>query len=142
MSNSSTLLRTRDNRWLLFRLDFIWSEYFSDINQTNPLFIRFGRYSKYRLGSIRLDRKTDKSYIIITGMFKNLNIPQEVIDHTIAHELVHYAHGFSSKRTRLHRYPHAGGIVNKEMSIRGMGHLNRSYKAWVKKYRQQLSKDV
>lgn len=129
----------RDNRWLLYRLDDVWSKYFADLEQTNPLFIRFGRYSKYRLGSIKLNKKTDKSYITITAMFKNPSIPQEVVDHTLAHELIHYAHGFSSKRTRLHKYPHAGGIVNKEMIGRGMEYLVKAYKAWVKQYRQQLS---
>ena len=72
-------------------------------------------------------------------MFKQDSIPVEVIDHTIAHELVHYAHGFSSKRARLHKYPHAGGIVKKEMDQRGLGHLNRAYTLWIKQYRKQLS---
>lgn len=129
----------RDNSWLLSRLDLIWSNYFSDVTQVNPLFVRFGRYSKYRLGSIRLNRKTDRSFITITGMFKDKRIPQAVVDHTLAHELIHYAHGFSSKRARLHRYPHAGGVVNKEMIGRGMEYLVKAYKAWVKLYRQQLS---
>lgn len=131
----------RDSNWLLSRLDYLWSEYFSDVNQTNPVFIRFGRYSKYRLGSIKLNRKNDKSYITITGMFKSKSIPVEVVDHTIAHELVHYAHGFSSKRARLHKYPHAGGVVKEEMEQRQMGHLNRAYKDWIKKYRLQLQSD-
>lgn len=129
----------RDNNWLLSRLDFLWSKYFPEMEQTNPIFIKFGRYSKYRLGSIKLNRHTDKSYITITSMFKNKDIPLEVVDHTIAHELVHYAHGFSSKRTRLHKYPHAGGVVQKEMDERGVGYLNKAYKAWVKTYREQLT---
>lgn len=129
----------RDNKWLLSRLDYIWSKHFPDIDQANPLFIRFGRYSKFRLGSIKLDKKTDKSYITITGMFKDLKISQEVVDHTLAHELVHYTHGFSSKRTRLHKYPHAGGVVNKEMRGRGMGYLIKAYKVWVREYRKQLA---
>lgn len=129
----------RDNKWLLFKLDHIWTKYFEDIEQTNPLFIRFGRFSKYRLGSIKLNKKSAKTYITLTAMFKNLKIPQEVVDHTIAHELVHYAHGFSSKRARLHKYPHAGGVVDKEMEARGMGNLVKAYKTWVKKYRAQLS---
>lgn len=132
----------RDNGWLLSRLDFLWSKHFSDIEQTNPVFIKFGRDSKYRLGSIRLNRKNNKTHIVITGMFKNLDIPQKVVDHTIAHELVHYAHGFSSKRARLHKYPHVGGIVNKEMGSRGMEYLLIAYRAWVKKYRAQLAQNV
>ena len=122
----------RNDNWLLSKLDLLWTKYFSEMDQTNPIFIRFGRYSKFRLGSIKLDRKKEKSYITITSMFKDLKIPEAVVEHTIAHELVHYAHGFSSKRTRLHRYPHAGGVVKKEMEERGLGNLNKAYKAWVK----------
>lgn len=128
----------RDNIWLLSRLDHIWSNYFSDVTQANPIHIRFGRHSKYRLGSIKLNRKTKHSHITLTGMFKDKNIPQQVIDHTIAHELVHYAHGFSSTRTRLHKYPHVGGIVNNEMKGRGMADLVRAYKKWISGYRKQL----
>src|SRR3989338_4873585 len=89
--------------------------------------------------SIKLNRRTDHSYITITAMFKKDSIPVEVVDHTIAHELVHYAHGFSSKNPRLHKYPHAGGVVQREMEERGVGFLNQAYKAWVKGYRKQLA---
>ncbi len=130
----------RDNRWLLCRLNELWEKYFSDIPQKNKVFISFGRFAKYRLGSIRLDKRNKASIIIITSMFKDLNIPQEVIDHTIGHELVHYAHGFSSTNPRLHKYPHAGGVVKKEMGERGMGNLYTAYKSWVKDYRQVVRK--
>lgn len=100
--------------------------------------IRFGRYSKYRLGSIKLDRKTNRSYVTITSMFKEESIPVEIIDHTLAHELAHYTHGFSSKKIRLHKYPHAGGVVHREMIERGMGYLIKAYKVWVKEYRKQF----
>lgn len=128
----------RDNNWLLSRLDDIWSKYFAEVTSDNPIFVRFSRFSKFRLGSIRLHRQSGQSFITITGMFKNPHIPQEVVDHTLAHELVHYAHGFSSKRVRLHKYPHAGGIVQKEMSKRGMGDLIKAYKQWMKQYRLKL----
>lgn len=71
-------------------------------------------------------------------MFKDADIPQEVVDHTIGHELVHYSHGFSSTQPRLHKYPHAGGVVRLEMKERGMEYLHLAFKEWVKKYRQQL----
>ncbi len=128
----------RDNAWLLSRLDAIWSEYFPDVPQTNKVFIKFGRHAKYRLGSIRLDRRTKSSFITITAMFKNLKIPSEVVDHTIGHELVHYAHGFSSTNPRLHRYPHAGGLVEMEMKKRGMYNYHDAYKKWIKEYKQSL----
>ncbi len=116
----------------------MWTKHFPDVQQTNKVFIRFGRSAKYRLGSIKLDKKTEASYITITSMFKDLEIPAEVIDHTIGHELVHYAHGFSSTNPRLHKYPHAGGVVKKEMTERGMLSLHLAYKEWVKIYRKQL----
>lgn len=131
-------LTLRDNNWLLSRLDFLWTKHFDDIPQTNKVFIRFGRYAKYRLGSIKLNRRTKDSLITITAMFKDLKIPQEVVDHTIGHELTHYAHGFSSTQPRLHKYPHAGGVVKREMTERGMGYLHTAYQAWVKEYRKKL----
>lgn len=136
MPKTSNILR--DNNWLLSRLDLLWNNHFADVSQDNPVTIKFGRYSKYRLGSIKLNRVTGFSQITITGMFKNLSIPQEVIEHTIAHEMVHYAHGFSSNKRRMHHYPHEGGIVNIEMEKRGLGYLTKAYKAWVKLYRTQL----
>ncbi|MBI2600947.1 hypothetical protein HYW42_03250 [Candidatus Daviesbacteria bacterium] len=134
MSISASL--QRDSKWLLSRLDHIWSNYFPEMTQDNPIFIKFGKHSKFRLGSIRMVHS--KSLITITAMFKKLSIPQEVVDHTIAHELVHYSHGFSSKKPRLHKYPHAGGIVQKEMKRRGMIMLIHAYKRWIKKYRIEL----
>lgn len=128
----------RDDKWLLSRLDQLWTKYFSDVSQSNKVFIRFGRNAKYRLGSIKLNKQTKASYITITSMFKDAKIPAEVVDHTIGHELVHYAHGFSSTNPRLHKYPHAGGVVKKEMAERGMDYLHRSYKEWIKEYRKKL----
>lgn len=128
----------RDNIWLLSRLDFIWNQYFSDIPQTNKVFIRFGRFSRFRLGSIKLNRTTKSSHITITSMFKDLDIPSKVIDHTIGHELTHYAQGFSSTHPRLHKYPHAGGVVRLEMQKRGMEHLYDAYQLWIRKYRKQI----
>lgn len=128
----------RDNIWLLSRLDYIWSTFFSDVPQSNKVFIKFGRYSRLRLGSIKLNKTTKSSYITITSMFKDENIPTEVIDHTIAHELSHYTHGFSSNRERKHRHPHAGGVVKREMEERGIGFLHISYRRWLKIYRKEV----
>ncbi|MBI4036677.1 hypothetical protein HY386_02265 [Candidatus Daviesbacteria bacterium] len=128
----------RDNSWLLSRLDQLWSKYFADVMQTNKVFVKFGRFARLRLGSIKYDKKTGHSYMTITAMFKDEKIPAEVVDHTIAHELVHYTHGFSSPHRQLHRYPHEGGVVRKEMEARGMGELFKAYQAWIKEYRKQL----
>lgn len=128
----------RDNIWLLSRLDWVWSEYFSDVLQNNKVFIKFGRFARLRLGSIKYDKKSGQTFITITGMFKDNQIPAAVIDHTIAHELCHYAHGFSSPHRRLHHYPHEGGVVKREMTRRGMEHLLAAYKDWIRKYRKEF----
>lgn len=128
----------RDDIWLLSRLDYLWSNYFSDVTQDNPIHIAFGRYSKFRLGSIKFDRRTKKSYITITAMFKDKNIPVEVVDHTIAHELCHYTHGFSSPKAQLHKYPHSGGVIQRELAERNLQYLSKAYKAWIKIYKQAL----
>ena len=128
----------RDDIWLLSRLDHLWSNYFTDVKQVNKVFIRFGRYSKLRLGSIRMERVSKSSYITITGVFKDERVPVEVIDHTIAHELCHYTHGFSSPKPKLHKYPHHGGVIKKELGGRGLGDLNKAYQSWLKGYRKSL----
>ena len=129
---------SRDNNWLLSRLDHLWESYFKDVAQINPVFIKFGRYSRLRLGSIKFDRLTKKSHITITSMFKDPKIPVVVIDHTIAHELCHYTHGFSSPKPRLHKYPHHGGVIKKELELRNLHHLTKGYALWLKSYRQTL----
>ncbi|EKD91285.1 MAG: hypothetical protein ACD_30C00028G0004 [uncultured bacterium] len=137
-SQSSESRTNRDNFWLLSRLDHLWSNYFTNVTQDNPIFIKFGRHSRFRLGSIKFDPRTKHSYITITSMFKDLKIPTEVVDHTIAHELCHYTHGFSSPKQKMHRYPHHGGVIKKELAQRGLQHLSRAYSAWIKVYRKQL----
>lgn len=138
---AATGLILRDSKWLLSRLDHIWSNYFPHIKQTNKVFIRFGRNSRFRLGSIRLDKKSGNSIITLTGIFRKNEVPAEVIDHTIAHELCHYTHGFSSPRPRLHKYPHHGGVIERELRIRGLGYLVKAHKEWIKKYRKQIQHD-
>ena len=131
-------LNIRNNAWLLARLDYLWSNYFSDISQDNPVFISFGKYSKLRLGSIKLDPRKGTSLITITAMFKDINIPVEVIDHTIAHELCHYTHGFSSPKEQAHKYPHSGGVIRRELEERNLAHLYDAYQEWVKSYKVEL----
>ncbi|HBQ50573.1 hypothetical protein A3B42_05065 [Candidatus Daviesbacteria bacterium RIFCSPLOWO2_01_FULL_38_10] len=128
----------RDDIWLLSRLDYLWSRYFINTPQNNKVFIKFGRFAKFRLGSIKLDKKSKSSFITITGMFKNPKIPMAVIDCTIAHELTHYSHGFSSPHPKMHKYPHEGGVVKREMQSRGMGHLLKAYRDWIKEYRKEF----
>jgi hypothetical protein len=135
-------LNIRNNAWLLARLDYLWSNFFPDISQDNPVYISFGKYSKFRLGSIKYDPKKGNSQITITAMFKDQNIPVEVVDHTIAHELCHYTHGFSSPKQKMHKYPHSGGVIKRELEERNLGNLYIAYQKWVKIYKIQLQEEA
>lgn len=140
----------RDHDWLQKQLHFLLKNYFSDVKLTNPLEIRFGREAKFRFGSIRLIKGTkgfkkywrstepQKSIITITSMFAKESVPTDVVRYTIAHELCHYAHGFSSANKRLFKYPHHGGIVNRELAERGAGELIREFKKWLRSYRKKI----
>ncbi len=132
----------RDDAWLLSRLDHLWTNHFADVSQKNPVFIKFSRVAKYRFGSIRLEPKKKASVILINGLFRDVKVPQEVVDHTIAHELVHYTHGFSSPLEKQHDFPHRGGVIEKELSKRGLGHLVKDYQAWLKDYKKTLEVKV
>lgn len=146
----------RDKLWLRNQLEDLLKKYFSDVRVINPIEIKFGREAKYRFGSIKLIRtkstrgtkgikgllnikgKPQKSIITITSMFAKEEVPEEVVRYTIAHELTHYAHGFSSANKRLFKHPHHGGIVNKELAQRGARALIVDFKQWLKNYRKQI----
>ncbi len=148
--NEATLQseRVRDHHWLRERLDTIWNQYFPDIERKNEVVTVFGQKSRTRLGSIGMqgwkgvgggiayNTKRDiahgTSMITLTAYFMDPRVPDYVVDATIGHELVHYAHGFHSPHPQLYRHPHQGNIVNKEMYKRGMGKLLRDQKAWLR----------
>lgn len=154
--NKQYLQMNRDNDWLADRLAEIWYRYFPDVRQNNEVLIEFGQKSRTRLGSIGMmgwqgighrqayaGKKTaghGTSVITITGYFKDERVPVYVVDATIGHELVHYAHGFHSPHPQLYRYPHQGGIVDKEMRKRGMGEILRQQKNWLKAEWQEITK--
>ncbi len=124
----------RDNRWLKSRLQMIWQRYFADVPLANNVVVKFGQQAKTRLGSIKFGRrKTNPNTIItINGHFQDPQIPEFVIDGVLAHELTHYAHGFFSPHNQFHPYPHAGGVVRREMVDRGLSDLLKLEKAWIK----------
>lgn len=126
----------RSDALLLQRLSLIWKKYFQDVPIENRVLIGFGRKAQRRLGSIRrinLNRKKDKfdTLILLNGYFKDKLIPQFVIDATIAHELAHYAQGFSSPLPRLSRFPHRGGSVDNELKNRGLQWLVDKELSWL-----------
>ncbi|MBS3167235.1 hypothetical protein J4403_03440 [Candidatus Woesearchaeota archaeon] len=121
----------RDNEWLNNKLNQIWTFLFPEVARSNDVVIRFKGKSKNRFGSISLKDKT--TIITINSLFMHELIPEYVIDTTVAHELVHYMHGFFSPHQRLYKHPHKGGIVTKELKKRGFEATLKKEKLWVKK---------
>ena len=123
----------RDNQWLLQITKELWHNHFTDILVKNRILVLFSRRNKRVMGSIKYDRQTKTTYLRINGYFKNEQIPLQVIQATIAHEIAHYAHGFSAPTKKLYRYPHQGGIIREELTQRDLAALEKKSKAWLKK---------
>ncbi len=133
--------KERDNEWLREQLADLWYRYFDDVPQLNDVVIQFGQNAATRLGSIKWGRKPvlhpdgttqKRSIITITGHFKDPAIPDEVVLATIGHELVHYAHGFSSPLFQKYNHPHKGGVVDKELKARGLEEILAAHTTWLK----------
>jgi len=131
----------RDHKWLKKRLAAIWQRYFPDVQLANNVFVKFGRPTRTRLGSIKFGRRKENlpagqagpnTIITVNGHFIDQEIPEFVIDAVLAHELTHYAHGFCSPHDQFHRYPHQGGVVRRELVDRGLKDLLALEKKWVK----------
>ncbi|OIP81949.1 hypothetical protein COW94_02150 [Candidatus Peregrinibacteria bacterium CG22_combo_CG10-13_8_21_14_all_44_10] len=122
----------RDNKWLENLFDEMWEKYFFDVRRANQIEVKFSRKARTRLGSIRMTRDKKKSIILLNGLFRDSLIPTQVVEGVLAHEIVHYAHGFCSPLKRQHRHPHKGGVVKNEMVSRGLEHQYRIEKAWTK----------
>lgn len=106
---------------------------FRDLEAKSNIQISFGRKAKTRLGSIKRARQnTGVSHITINGLFAQEFIPGEIIDATIAHELCHYAQGFSSPLPQLSKHPHRGGVVDAELRKRNLSELLNFQNKWLK----------
>lgn len=112
----------RDDLWLKERLDNMWSLLFPDVNRANNVVIRFKGRWKNKFGHIKRLKNLDTE-IVVNSLFKDERVPEGIIDGTIAHELIHYYHGFQSPLERKYKHPHAGGIVTRELKRRGFGHV-------------------
>ncbi|HKZ34445.1 MAG TPA: hypothetical protein VJ179_01070 [Patescibacteria group bacterium] len=122
----------RSQSWLSFQLSRLWQAYFSDVPIVNPITVRFGRFAKTRLGSIKREKmKGSASTITLTGFFRYPDVPEQVVKATLAHEITHYLHGFHSDLPQLQKYPHEGNIVDKELKKRGLYHLVQFQKKWL-----------
>lgn len=130
----------RDNLWLKLRLEHIWSNYYPDLKKSNTVMVTFGRYARFRFASIKYEQKSlfarGVTIITVSSMFRSESVPDNVVLYSLAHELSHYAHGFSSAEKRKHRHPHKGGVVDREIESRGLGGLVAAYKSWLKEYKQ------
>lgn len=124
----------RENSYLQKRLDSLWQKYFADVQEKEKVHIKWGRKALYRFGSIRYCFNDDSVQIMVNGRFRDEKYPVEIIDHTIAHELVHYSQGFPTPGPALHRYPHRGGVIDKELRNRKLDHLVDFYKSWIPRY--------
>lgn len=122
----------RDQQWLESRLHQVWQRGFPDMMAPNEVLIRYGRAARTRLGSIRMSPDKKVSKILLNRLFQHSEIPLEVIDLTIAHELVHYLHGFSSPFEQKFYSPHAGGVVDRELKERGFSRELTFQKRWTK----------
>lgn len=144
----------RNNTILENMLYELWENHFCDVPRKNLVVIKFGKYSKRQLGSIKLAHsgtrikgimKTRKeeflsqdeksiSVITLTGYFRNdLLVPDYVVNATIAHELCHYTHGFSSPLEKRFLNPHQGNVIKKELSKRGLLEEQDMADKWLKK---------
>ena len=142
----------RNEKFLENLLYELWENHFCDIPRKNLVLIKYGRYSRRQLGSIKLAREEtrikgllnkkkedydvqdDKSItvITITRHFENENIPEFVVRATVAHELCHYTHGFSSPLQKRFKNPHQGNIIDKELASRGLLDEQRKADLWLK----------
>lgn len=111
----------RDDLWLNSRLEQIWQFLFPDVVKGNKVLIRFKGRWRNKFGHIA--KRGEHSEIVINGLFKHEEVPEYMIDLTIAHELIHYMHGFNSPLPKLYKHPHKGGIVTRELRKRGFSHL-------------------
>jgi len=111
----------RDDEWLQKRMSQIWLLLFPDVEKLNNVSVCFKGRWKNKFGHIK--KVGSSSEIAVNSLFKNELVPEYIIDLTLAHELIHYWHGFNSPHQRKYRHPHAGGIVTRELKRRGFGHL-------------------
>jgi hypothetical protein len=109
----------------------IWERYFPDVPRVNEVQIAWCQPWKNRLGLIRLSLDEKTSFIGINTLLQHELVPEYVLLTTVAHELVHYAHGFGSPLPRPYAHPHAGNVVNRELEKRGLGTYVRQCHLWI-----------
>lgn len=142
----------RTHKWLEEQFEQLLRTNFVDLAIKNPIYVRFGRRTSRRLGSISFERIKEEpekvSVITINGYFRSEVIPKEIVHVTLAHELIHYLHGFNSKHNQIFDFPHKGSIVNKELRHRGFSNELKFQRQWLKEkwekiiHRQKMSSRI
>lgn len=142
----------RDNKYLENILYDLWDNHFCDVPRKNLVVIKFGKYSKRQLGSIKLANRYTKikglmkkrreelevqdeksvTVITVTRYFQNEIVPEFVIRATIAHELCHYTHGFQSPLEKRFDHPHRGNVIKKELAKRDLLDQEKETEKWLK----------
>ena len=132
------MVDVRSRFWLRTALWQVWTEYFADVAPVNDVHIAYVRPSKTRLGWIALSEEGDSTLIGINRLLSHPDVPDEVCTITIAHELVHYCHGFGSPLPRRFADPHAGDVVDRELRLRGLGEALQRSQRWAQSSWPQL----
>jgi len=114
-------------------LERIWRNHFADIPRANTVHIGYCYPWKNRLGLIRLSLDQATTFIGINALLQVLQVPEYVLITTIAHELVHYTHGFGSPLPRLCKHPHANNVVERELERRELGEHLHCCNEWIDK---------
>ena len=130
----------RDDLWLQERFNQLWSLFFSEIEKKN-IFIRWKGRWKNKFGHIKTT-SGKRTEIAINSLFRDLRVPEDVVKLTIAHEIVHYMHGFHSHLPKQIEKPHAHGVVDKELIKRGFGYAVKNEKNWAKTQWWPLYKEL
>lgn len=128
------IIEPRDNKWLKSRFTYIKNYYFPDVQIINHLVVKFGRPCTTRLGSIKKGKRIENfnSIITINGHFRDPVIPTYVVDAVLAHEFMHYTHGFASPHEQAFHHPHKGGVVDGGLRERGLTDILKAEKIWIK----------
>lgn len=121
----------RDEAWLQKRLENMWGFLFPEVERKNKVKIYFKGRWRNKFGHITKNGR--ETHIVINSLFKDERVPEYVIDVTIAHELIHYMHGFHSPHKQQFRHPHQGGVVTKEIKERGFSHMLRKEREFFKR---------
>ncbi len=121
----------RDDAWLVDHVEAVWDQFFADVPQVNEVEIGWLRPWKTRLGLITLRHPSDITFIGLNSLLRHPDVPEVLLTVTVAHELVHYSHGFGSPLPRRYRHPHLGGVVERDLEQRGFGAMVLEYDRWI-----------